>query len=331
MTLTPLVRVIMPAFNCGEYIGAAIDSVTAQTHQHWRLVIVDDGSTDQTGTIADEYARRDPERIRVVHQRNAGIARARNRALADGDGHCEWTTFLDSDDVWFPNALAAMLSAADRASDSIVGVHGFRTYLDRAGRPLTINGASYAPLRRRAVYHGGLRTVAPTAPTTFEVLAYGCCVFTGALLVRTAALQRAGLFDPDAVPAEDWDMWLRLSLQGPFAFLPQPLYGYRLHGTNSTANATRKHKSLYYVRRKCVADASLPYARRATMMAGFRWYEIYRASVGFRQLFRCVGAGGRGEASRLVVDALGHLWASVQPGGRRLAVLGAESGDRVRT
>lgn len=326
MNRDPLVLIVMPAFNCGDYIAAAIDSIAAQTYQHWHLVIVDDGSTDQTGRTADEYARRDPARIAVIHQPNAGIARARNRALAEAHPDCEWTAFLDSDDVWYPSTLATMVLAA-RRSQAVVGVHGLRTYIDKMGRRLTVNGGAHAPLRRRAIHHGRLRTVEQTEPTTFNVLAYGCCVFTGALLVRTAALRQAGLFDPHAVPAEDWDMWLRLSLQGPFEFCPEASYGYRLHGLNSTANAVKKHRALYYVRRKFVSDPNLPYPTRWTMIAGFRWYEVYQASVCFRQLAQRASVQTMPELSRLGLSGLGHLWTSVRPGVHRLDILASQSAD----
>ncbi len=322
MTAAPLVTVIMPAYNTGRYVSAAVESVAAQTYADWELLIVDDGSTDETGAIADAWARRDPARIRVVHQENGGIARARNRALQEMNPRAKFVAFLDSDDMWYRDTLARLVRAAP-AGECSAGVHGYRTYIDGAGRQIQVNGAWHAPVRRRAVDRGRLRIVAPSAPTTFEVLAYGCCVFTGGLLVRAEAMKNAGSFDPDAVPAEDWDMWLRLSLAGPFGFLPEPLYGYRLHGANSTANTIRKNQSLYYVRRKFVLDGSMSASARATMMAGFRWYEIYRAAMCFREATRRLGAGALRNVAPAGIEGLQHLWTSVRPGQDHLGVLGA--------
>ncbi|MGI8402085.1 MAG: glycosyltransferase [Gemmatimonadaceae bacterium] len=329
MNPTPLVVIVMPAFNSGHYIAAAIESVVSQSYTNWELVIVDDGSTDSTGRVADQFAMNDPSRIRVIHQENSGIAGARNRALAEANPASEFTAFLDHDDVWYPETLAKMVSAIG-TDKTVVGVHGFRTYIDKNGKQIAVDGSFYAPVRRRAVHKGRLRTVTESEPTTFECLAYGCCVFTGAMLVRTEAIRIAGFFDPEAVLADDWDMWLRLSLQGSFEFLREPLYGYRLHGTNSSGNATRKNNCLYYVRHKFVSDSRLSAATRATMMAGFRWYEVYRASVCFRQVVRRVKSGTGRDVSTIGLSGLRHLWTSVLPGARRLQLLGAKSGDRTR-
>ena len=329
MNTTPFVTIVMPAFDCARYIAAAIESVLAQSYTHWELVIVNDGSTDDTGAIAEDFAKREPGRIKVLHQSNAGIAQARNRALAEASPASELMAFLDSDDVWLSGALTKMvLGLRDRPE--WVGVHGLRTYIDKEGVPLVINGASHAPLRRRAVQRNRLRTVSVSEPTTYEVLAYGCCVFTGALLVRTDAVRAVGLFDPKAVPAEDWDMWLRLSLRAPFGFIREPLYGYRLHGTNSTRDSIRKNDALYYVRRKFATDPCFPRPTRATMVAGFRWYEVYRATVCFRELGRRVHAGPVREAATVGWRGLRHLWTSVRPGQGSLAALGAQSNRPVR-
>src|SRR4051794_12443772 len=106
----PAVSVIMPAFNAGPYLSSAVDSVCAQTYEDWELLIVDDGSTDDTARIADSYALRD-SRVRVVHQPNGGISSARNRALAAADPGSVFLAFLDSDDVWYPGALATLVEA----------------------------------------------------------------------------------------------------------------------------------------------------------------------------------------------------------------------------
>lgn len=92
-----MISVIMPAYNVEKYIARSVESVLAQTYGDFELLIVDDGSTDGTGRIADEWAKKD-ERIGVIHQENGGVAAARNSALEAAKG--DFVAFLDADDLW---------------------------------------------------------------------------------------------------------------------------------------------------------------------------------------------------------------------------------------
>src|SRR6185295_7777483 len=95
---SPLVSVITPAYNTAAFVADTLESALAQTFGDFELVLVDDGSTDETGCIAEAFARRD-SRVRVIHQKNRGISSARNTALAYARGSL--IALLDSDDVWF--------------------------------------------------------------------------------------------------------------------------------------------------------------------------------------------------------------------------------------
>lgn len=102
-----LVSVITPAYNCAEYIEECIESVLNQTYQNWEMLIVNDKSTDNTQSIVESYANKDP-RIKLFNQeRNAGAAAARNKALELSQGR--FVAFLDSDDAWKPNKLERQL------------------------------------------------------------------------------------------------------------------------------------------------------------------------------------------------------------------------------
>lgn len=90
-----LVSVIVPAYNAGKYLGFCLDTVIAQTHKNLEIIVVDDGSTDNTGKICDEYANKD-SRIKVIHQENHGVAFTRNVGLDKATG--EYIAFIDSDD-----------------------------------------------------------------------------------------------------------------------------------------------------------------------------------------------------------------------------------------
>jgi len=101
-----LVSVIVPAYNAGKYLGFCLDTVIAQTHKNLEIIVVDDGSTDNTGKICDEYANKD-SRIKVIHQENKGLSSARNAALDIMTG--EYIAFIDSDDFIEPQAIELLL------------------------------------------------------------------------------------------------------------------------------------------------------------------------------------------------------------------------------
>jgi teichuronic acid biosynthesis glycosyltransferase TuaG len=261
-----MVSVIMPAFNAGRYVAASIESVSAQSGDDWELIIVDDGSTDDTGSIAEAYATKDA-RIRVIHQSNGGIAAARNRGLREMDGGSGHVAFLDDDDVWEVGTLGTLLRMMAE-NPSAVGAHGRLRYIGAEGQPIVVDGAGTAPRTRRRIDGWKLRKAKESEPTTFETLAYGNCIRTGSLLIRRAAIERAGTFDPMTPPVEDWDMWLRLSLNGEFLFTNQVMYAYRLHAANASRDSDRKNESIYYVRRKIRARPARLAARGGRSHSG---------------------------------------------------------------
>ena len=116
--MMPQVSVIIPVYNVEAYLRRCIDSVLAQTFTDFELILVDDGSSDRSGVICDEYAAND-SRIHVIHQENSGVARARNAALTQISG--KFVAFCDSDDWWEPNLLQLAYSAAvENAADMVV-------------------------------------------------------------------------------------------------------------------------------------------------------------------------------------------------------------------
>ena len=114
----PRVSVVMPVYNSSPYLHEALDSVLAQSMEDWELLLADDGSTDDSFAVAEAYASRDP-RIRVLHsERNLGVARTRNRGVAESRG--EYIALLDSDDLWMPDKLEKQLALADSSGADMV-------------------------------------------------------------------------------------------------------------------------------------------------------------------------------------------------------------------
>jgi glycosyltransferase involved in cell wall biosynthesis len=186
------IGVLIPAYNAAPWIADAIGSVLAQTHRDWRMVVVDDGSTDATGAVVDRF--RDP-RIRLFRQANAGVSAARNAgiaALAEGPA-CDALLFLDADDRLVPDALTRLAAALDAAPAAAAasGPYAFAG-TRRVRRPPA--GDILARLLVRNLFANG-----------------------GHVLVRWQALQRAGGFLRGIAFGEDWEFWIRIALQGPFA------------------------------------------------------------------------------------------------------------------
>lgn len=140
-----MVSIIVPAYNAGRWLPAAVRSVLAQTEQDWELVLVDDGSTDATPGLCDGYAASDP-RIRVEHTPNAGVSAARNRGLKLCRG--QWIMFLDADDVLHPDMLRIMLDAATRHNADMVScaIYQFHTPQQEAD---WLNTSFQVPIKER--------------------------------------------------------------------------------------------------------------------------------------------------------------------------------------
>lgn len=224
--MTARIGIVMPAFNAEAFLERAIAAVQAQTVSSWRLVIVDDCSEDRTLALARRLAAQD-ERISVVEREsNGGPARACNSGYAALDDDADLVTFLDADDVWEPTALESLLAALDR-NPAAVGAHGLRRFVDEREQA---TGRCDALDHRRRYQGRRFGRASKEEPTTFDMLAYAPVFGTGGtMLVRREVLDRVGGFRARFQPAEDWDLWVRLSRRGHFAAVDDVVLNYRLH------------------------------------------------------------------------------------------------------
>ena len=197
-TPAPFVSILTPAFNVGRFVGAAIDSVLAQSFPDWEMLVVDDGSADDTAAVA--AACRDP-RLRLLRQANQGVSAARSRAMAEARG--EAVLFLDADDWLAPDALERLLAALTEMPGAVGAYGAYAVMAEDAG-------PEDAPLRRKP---GPF----PSGDLLERLLVQNLFVNGGHLLLRRDAILRAGPFLPHLRYGEDWEYWIRLALQGPFA------------------------------------------------------------------------------------------------------------------
>jgi NAD(P)-dependent dehydrogenase (short-subunit alcohol dehydrogenase family) len=201
-TPAPAVSILTPAHDVARFVGATLGSVLAQTVPDWEMVVVDDGSQD--GTAAVVAARRDP-RIRLLRQANAGVSAARSRAVQAARG--EAVLFLDADDWLAPDALARLLSALRAAPPGTVGAYGAYAFVGEDAEP------GDPPLRRKT---GPF----PVGDILERLVVQNLFANGGHLLLRRGAVDRAGPFLSHLRYGEDWEYWIRLALQGPFAVVP---------------------------------------------------------------------------------------------------------------
>jgi len=229
------ISVIIPAYNQAHYLAEAINSVLRQSFQDFEIIIVDDGSTDNTPQVATSFLG-DP-RIHYTCQKNAGLSAARNTGLKQATGR--FVTFLDSDDHFLPEKFAALL-AEFNARPELGLVSGRAIFIDAAGRRLP-------------------HTVAGQWPSTPAGLLLGNPVHVGSVLLRREWLDRVDPFDENLRACEDWDMWLRLALVGcQFGHVDQSVSLYRIHGDQMTRESDRMRTAMLTVLGKITENPDLP-------------------------------------------------------------------------
>lgn len=207
MTKAPLVSVVTATYNMGQYLRGAIDSVLTQDWPAVEVILVDDGSTDNTAQALEAYA--DEPRVTVIRQVNAGQTKAKNAGLRAARG--EFVGFCDADNVWLPGKLRRQVSVL-QANPSAGVVYGDVTLIGPAGESL--------PTPRVTRWGGRI---------TGRLLADNFVTFNTTLAPRRV-LEEFGGFDESLRMAIDYDLWLRVSTKYEFLYLPETFVQYRIWG-----------------------------------------------------------------------------------------------------
>ena len=222
------VSLVIATFNHGRVLADALDSAVAQTLRGVEIIVVDDGSTDDTPAVLARYAGR----IRGVRQPNRGLAAARNAGLAIAHG--TYVSFLDADDVMMPTKLAEQVAVLDRAPT--VGW----TYCDVLIETVTTG----AETRASEQFGYGARML---EGWLFPELIRGNFIPVIAPLVRRTVLDAVGGFDERLTALEDWDLWLRMSLIAEARYSPAVLVRYRVHPGGMSEDRARMDRNRFYV------------------------------------------------------------------------------------
>lgn len=210
----PLVSIIVPCFKQAEYLSEALDSVLAQTYRNWECVIVDDGSPDNTGTIANEYCKKDI-RIKYIYQENKGLATARNTGIFNSIG--EYILPLDADDLIAP------------------------TYIEKAMERFGLYPET------KLIYCKGHTFGNSNHPMNFvdydyDTFIWGNCIFCSAVYKRSD-YDRTNGYNPNMVHGlEDWDFWLSLLKKEDIVFrIDEVLFYYRVKETSMVRKLVSHH------------------------------------------------------------------------------------------
>lgn len=218
MKRPPFFSVIIPTYNRAERVQAAIESVLAQTFHDYELIVVDDGSTDDTPLrLSQGYAKTG---LKYIYQRNKGKPGARNTGIKFAWG--EYIAFLDSDDRWKPEKLEKQASFIGKHRN--VGLlYGPVERIDASGNLLVKETEEARKLCRRQHRRS----------EAYEVLAYQCTIFGSNLVVKRTVLEELNGYDENIKHYEDVDLYLRLALRYPFCYLDEALAQYSRYCGNT--------------------------------------------------------------------------------------------------
>lgn len=305
----PVFAVIVPLYNARQYLHETLQAIQAQTVQDFEVVMVDDGSTDETAQIALGYVRADP-RFHLIRTTNRGIAASRNTAIAHSSA--AWIAVCDGDDVWEPQKLELQLHLLrhwdDRRLGRLAAVGTGGHFISASGRPV--------------------QTIDPPAspwPDTANLdTSPALKLINSSVVFRRDLFMQAGGYRRDYNPTEDLDLWLRLRALGAVVNLPERLTGYRMHGQNLSHGSyvpMMLHAGRAYANARRRAG-HLPEWTHAAYMA-----ELRRAPVGHARHLRALRQMGYYNMSKVnffnqrYLAAVSALLVAVAVSPRRTALL----------
>ncbi len=218
-----LVSVIIPTFNSSQFISTAIKSVLKQSYSNFEILVVDDGSTDNTADILREYS----DQIIYIYKPNGGPASARNIGIKRSAG--EYIAFLDADDFWLPNRLAIQVNYL-KENPNIALVHSNTWILENGNEP-----------------YPAFINYKPPSGRVFEELFLNNHINLLTVMLRRSFFDIANGFDEakDLIGFEDYDLWLRIALEYPIAYLDKIVSIYRIHNDNISNEINSIYKSLF--------------------------------------------------------------------------------------
>lgn len=284
------ISVVIPAKNRAGVLPRAIDSILAQTVPVDEVIVVDDGSDDETPALLAELSRAHPHIRSLRHETGRGAPIARNAGAAAAKG--DLIALLDSDDVWKSEKLKHQLRLLEAHPESPAAFCGFEFHYET--RPMRVS-----------------RTPARVEPGQLHVR--NVLGGSSSALIRREAWTRAGGFDPDMPACQDWDFWLRLAALGPLVAHPEPLVEYHFDGggriSRNRARVEDGHRRIFRTIEKDVPEGKrrLVRAYHAVRMAEIYAEQCYDPLQTISKATSAVFSGRRVDIASLAIKAVGKM------------------------
>ncbi len=213
--VNPLISVIMPVYNAEGFLKYSIESILKQTYENFQFLIFDDGSSDRSKKIIENYAKKDA-RIKPFHSKiNRGIVYNLNKGIKLSN--TKYIARMDADDISHPERFEVLIDLMEKDKNIIVG-GSFRSLLD-------INGKEYSNPFPMYVNDLDLKVQ----------LLNDSCFTHSSVMIRKDVLSKTGIYYDNVAPCEDYDLWVKLSKYGRFENIPKNLLMYRMHESQSTS------------------------------------------------------------------------------------------------
>jgi len=263
-----IVSVIIPTYNYANFIGEAIGSVIAQTYKKLEIVIVDDGSTDNTREIVKHFIEKTKiVSISYVYQDNKGPSAARNAGIRQSSG--EYVAFLDADDIWLPNKLQLQMDIISK--DRSIGLITCGRYdIDKDGEVLGPFLGFKNKNRYKLLNEFFTRNV--------------ICAGGSSTLIRRKCFNELGVFDETLAVAEDWDMWLRICKIYRFESINIPLIKVRIHEGSQSYYASKNLINEFKFIDKIFSDKA--FKRKWFLKRKAYSYRYYSAAIACKDVKR---------------------------------------------
>lgn len=229
----PLVSVVIATYNMGQYLAQAVDSILQQTWKNIEVVVVDDGSKDNTPEVMTQY--QGDTRVIYIRNENQGQPKAKNCGIKNTKG--EFVAFCDADDLWEPNKLEVQMPLFTSPQIGIV-------YSDISN--IDENNVRYEKVADEVRY---------TGKVTDQMLIKNFVPF-GTAVIRRACIEKSGMFDEQFRMGIDWDLWLRYSLDWEFAYTPMRTYIYRVWSGQMSGNYRGRYDFAFRILQNFVAQHS---------------------------------------------------------------------------
>lgn len=252
----PKVSIIIPCYNASATIWETLDSLYEQTFKNFEIVIVNDGSTDESASIIECYTNKFNRRLNLITQTNQGQTVAKNVGIRNSSG--QFIAFLDSDDIWAPEKLECQAFLMQSNLD--MGLSYTNAYkINEMG--VKTDTITASPLYRE---------------NCFDRLLLRNNIVASSVMIRREMIDQVGFFDESLEACENWDLWIRIAKVAPIDFIDRPLTLYRVHSGNMSKNLDKMYRS-----RLKLIDKHLPYQNNNPKLLDQRKNALFFTHINF--------------------------------------------------